>query len=165
MKKVLHKITSLFWLASLAMLVLVILTIADARIARDKRYLNSTLLDIEATINRFERTQNSDIGMTDKLQEEAIQTIFQTVPSAKYTIYAVVMKDDGETIALTKNNIQNFVVNGGVKGQEYVALLDSIANGKTSYVTVNGFRHLAQALEEKSYFMIEILCREGRSIY
>lgn len=66
MKKVLHKITSLFWLASLAMLVLVILTIADARIARDKRYLNSTLLDIEATINRFERTQNSDIGMTDK---------------------------------------------------------------------------------------------------
>ena len=54
MKKVLHKITSLFWLASLAMLVLVILTIADARIARDKRYLNSTLLDIEATINRFE---------------------------------------------------------------------------------------------------------------
>lgn len=154
MKKVLHKITSLFWLASLAMLVLVILTIADARIARDKRYLNSTLLDIEATINRFERTQNSDIGMTDKFQEEAIQTIFQTVPSAKYTIYAVVMKDDGETIALTKNNIQNFVVNGGVKGQEYVALLDSIANGKTSYVTVNGFRHLAQALEEKSYFIV-----------
>lgn len=154
MKKVLHKITSLFWLTSLVMLVLVILTIADARIARDKRYLNSTLLDIEATINRFERTQNSDIGMTDKLQEEAIQTIFQTVPSANYTIYAVVMKDDGETIALTKNNIQNFVVNGGVKGQEYVALLDSIANGKTSYVTVNGFRHLAQALEEKSYFIV-----------
>ena len=153
MKKILTRIICVFCAVSLVLMALITLTIAESRIARDKDYIYSTLLDLENTIEKMIHLNKTEESLNER-QEETIQEVFEVFSSAQYTIYAVVMKDDGETIALSKNNVQEFAVNGGLEGQAYLRLLQRIAEGKENFVTINHSIRLAQAVEEEDYFIV-----------
>lgn len=153
MRKILVRIIFAFCVVSLILMALITITIAESRIARDKEYIYSTLLDLEDTIEKMIHLNKTDAHL-DGSQEETIQDVFEVFSSAQYTIYAVVMKDDGETIALSKNNIQEFAVNDDLQGQEYLDLLKLIADGKKTFVTINHAIRLAQAVEEEDYFIV-----------
>lgn len=154
MKKILVKIIYAFCLVSFVLLILIIFTVAHSRIVRDKQYIYSTLTDLEDTIEKMEQLKSETSIIVDEGLEDIIRDIFETFSSAQYTIYATVMKDDGETVALSKNNVQKFVVNNGLEGEEYLELLHSIANGEKSFVRINGSVRLAQALEGEEYFIV-----------
>lgn len=85
---------------------------------------------------------------------EETQEVFENFPSASYTIYAVVMKDTGDTIALSKNNIQEVSVDHGLKGDDYLQLLKKITEGEKNFVMINGSLRLAQAIEADDYFIV-----------
>ena len=55
---------------------------------------------------------------------------FEAFPSVRDTIYAVVMKDSGETLALSGGSGVQPVVNGALEGQAYLDLLRLIAGEK-----------------------------------
>lgn len=154
MKKILVKIIYAFCLVSFVLLFMIILTMVHSRIDRDKQYIYSTLTDLGDTIEKIEQLKSENSYSGDEIQEEIIQDIFETFSSAQYTIYAAVMKDDGKTVALSKNNIQEVIVNDGLEGESYLELLHSIAEGKKSFVRVNGSVRLAQALEEDEYYIV-----------
>ena len=154
MKKISIRIIGVFCLVSLVLMALVVFTIADSRIVRDKEYIHSTLLDLENTIEKMDRLKEGDDALVDDSQEEIIREVFEVFSSAQYTIYAVVMKDTGETIALSKNNTQSVIVNDGLEGQEYLELLHRIACGKKTFVTINRSIRLAQAVEGDEYFIV-----------
>lgn len=79
---------------------------------------------------------------------------FEAFPSVRDTIYAVVMKDSGETLALSGGSGVQPVVNGALEGQAYLDLLRLIAGGKKTFVTVDRSLRLAQAIEEEDYFIV-----------
>lgn len=153
MKKILKRIVCTFCAVSLILMALITITIAESRIARDKEYIYSTLLDLEYTIEKMIRSNQTQEPLA-QLQEETIQEVFKMFSSARYTIYAVVMKDDGDTIARSRNNVQDFVVNSGLQGQDYLELLHRIAQGKKTFVTINHSVRMAQAVEQKDYFIV-----------
>lgn len=151
MKKILERILCAFCLLSFALMMLILYTSAHSRIDADKQSLKSKLRDVQNIIEQEEKKRQT-ISDSDTIQ--VIQDLFETFPSSQYTIYVVVLKDNGRTIAISKNSIQNFEINDGIEGKEYLDLIESISSGEKSYVTINETRYLAQALEVDDYFIV-----------
>lgn len=152
MKQILVRIICAFCVVSLVLMELITITIARSRTDQDKKYIHSTLLYLEDTIESAVRSDEAAIHV-DEHQTKAIREAFDAFSAARDAIYAVVTKGGGETLALSGSDVQP-VVNGALEGQAYLDLLRQIAVGKKTFVTVDRSLRLAQAIGEEDYFIV-----------